>query len=79
MSKKIRKKLSQKKLPIFKSTFLCTIEEMSKSLGVTKKSIYARRKNNPDIYALLDTAIFCKINKLDNDFLIKIKILRGSH
>gem|GEM_PF-5138245 len=77
MSKKLRKKVSKKSLPIFTPKYLCTITEMSNALGVTKKAIYARRSNNPDIYMLLDTAIFCKINKLDNDFLRNVKILRG--
>ena len=79
LSKKLRKKVSKKSLPIFSPKYLCTIEEMSNALGVTKKANYARRSNSPHIYTLLDTAVFCKINKLDNDFLRKVKILRGSH
>ena len=79
MVKKLKKKTQAKKLPIFSSQYLCTINEMCQALGVGQHAIYARRRNNPDIYMLLDTAVFCKINKLDNDFLRKVKILRGSH
>lgn len=52
---------------------------MSQALGVKKDAIYARRRNNPDIYALLDTAVFCKINRLDNEFLRKVQMLRLAH
>ena len=79
MRTKRTKKAIKKKLPIFMPNFLCTIDEMSKALGVNHRAVYARRARNPHIYTLLDIAVFCKLNKLDNDFLRNIKVLRDSH